>query len=603
MIDLGIWQPSHEIIEQSNLYEAMMDLGINNYVGLYNFSTVEREHFWDYVVQKLEIKFNHEVSPILRSDGLQNQWFLGAQLNIVESCFKAPEDKLALIYGSDADDMLRQYTYGELKKKCLEVVAGFEGLGLVKGDRVCICMPMNFESVALYLACVYSGVVAVTAAESFSVEQVSLRAQIGEAKYLFTSESVVRGDGSLKLYDRLKSIDLPAIVQMRENKSQLKDGDVSWESFLGEAGDFSPVSCATEEMMTLLFSSGTTGEPKAIPWTHLTPIKSASDGFFHQDIHAHDVVAWPTSLGWMMGPWLIFASLMNNASMALYEGSPTQGPFLDFVKASKVSVLGLVPAIISAWRHLDEECKDQLAGVRLFSTTGEASNRDDVTWLMKTAGSKPVIEYCGGTEIGGGYVTGSILQPQKAACFSTPALGSVFCVLDEAGNKSDEGELFLYPYSLGLSQSLVNADHEKVYFEGVAELDGVQLRRHGDCVKLQGDGFIQPRGRADDTMNLSGIKVSPVAFEQLLVQLDGIAECAAVSQRNSKGEQLYVFYKEAVGEATLSRDELLAKVNELIAEKLNPLYSAKALVRLTELPRTASNKVMRRKLRKLLAEL
>ena len=76
MIDLGIWQPSHEIIEQSNLYEAMMDLGINNYVGLYNFSTVEREHFWDYVVQKLEIKFNHEVSPILRSDGLQNQWFL-----------------------------------------------------------------------------------------------------------------------------------------------------------------------------------------------------------------------------------------------------------------------------------------------------------------------------------------------------------------------------------------------------------------------------------------------------------------------------------------------------------------------------------------------
>ena len=603
MIELGIWQPTHKLIEQSNLYDAMMDLDINTYVGLYNFSTVDREHFWDYVVQKLEIDFACEAPQILCKDKVQNEWFKGAELNIVDSCFNAPEDQPALIYGSDASKNQGSFTYKELKTKCLEIVDGFQGLGLKRGDRIGVCMPMNFESVALYLACVYSGVVAVTAAESFSAEQVKVRAEIGEVKLIFTSESVARGDRFIGLYERLEILDFKFVVHRNEAQCILSEGDIDWLDFLGEAKEVASQKMASNEMMTLLFSSGTTGVPKAIPWTHTTPIKSASDGFFHHDIHAGEVVAWPTSLGWMMGPWLIFATLINKGTIAVYEGSPSELGFLSFVKKSQVSILGLVPAIISAWRRLDSDVAQYLQAIRLFSTTGEASNREDVIWLMGQSGGKPMIEYCGGTEIGGGYVTGSLLQPQKAACFSTPALGSVFCVLDENGEKTDEGELFLYPYSLGLSEVLLNSDHEEVYFKDVAKFDGVQLRRHGDCVRLQQDGFIQARGRADDTMNLSGIKVSPVVFEELIVQLDEIAECAAVSQRASSGEELTVFYRVSEGFEDAELKGLRKKINQLIGERLNPFFKVNTLVRLSELPRTASNKVMRRKLRNLLSEL
>ena len=126
--------------------------------------------------------------------------------------------------------------------------------------------------------------------------------------------------------------------------------DVTWHDFLGEDAEFEPVVCDVDDETNILFSSGTTGDPKAIAWTHLTPIKAAADGHYHQDIKATDVVAWPTNLGWMMGPWLIYASLLNRATMALYDDVPSTRAFLGFVSAAGVSVLGVVPSLVAAWR-------------------------------------------------------------------------------------------------------------------------------------------------------------------------------------------------------------------------------------------------------------
>jgi acetyl-CoA synthetase len=132
----------------------------------------------------------------------------------------------------------------------------------------------------------------------------------------------------------------------------------------------------------VLFSSGTTGTPKAIPWTQLTPLKAAMDAHLHQDVHPEDVVCWPTNIGWMMGPWLVYASFLNRATMALYEEVPTGSGFTDFVRAAGVTVLGVVPSLVKSWRASESPEAGAWPQVRLFSSTGEASGAEDYLWLM-----------------------------------------------------------------------------------------------------------------------------------------------------------------------------------------------------------------------------
>ena len=289
---------------------------------------------------------------------------------------------------------------------------------------------------------------------------------------------------------------------------------------------FPAVPCDPDAHTNILFSSGTTGEPKAIPWTHTTPIKCAADAYLHHDIHPGDVLAWYTNLGWMMGPWLIYASLINKATIALSDGVPTSRDFGVFVQNAKVTMLGVVPTLVRAWKNTD--CMHGLDwhAIRAFSSTGECSNPEEMLYLMSLAGYKPVIEYCGGTEIGGGYVTGTRIQPAAPSTFTTPALGLDFLLFDDEGNLSDNGEVFIVPPSLGLSTRLLNADHNAVYF---TETPRPNLRRHGDALERLADGYYRIHGRVDDTMNLSGIKVSSAEIEEVLNVVSGVQETAAVA--------------------------------------------------------------------------
>src|SRR5690606_932609 len=147
---------------------------------------------------------------------------------------------------------------------------------------------------------------------------------------------------------------------------------LSWNDFLVKTSQpFQAASCDPEDTTNILFSSGTTGEPKAIPWTHLTPIKAATDGYFHQDIQDSDIVAWPTNLGWMMGPWLIYASLINQATLALGYDAPMTREYCDFVDNAKVTILGLVPSIVKSWRETEVMNGRQWNHIKCFSSTGE----------------------------------------------------------------------------------------------------------------------------------------------------------------------------------------------------------------------------------------
>ena len=189
------------------------------------------------------------------------------------------------------------------------------------------------------------GCVVVGIADSFAPEEIATRLRIGKAKAIFTQDYINRAGKRLPLYEKVIAANAPkAIVFAAEGSESVaqthRADDVTWQDFLSDTETFTAVPCQPDANTNILFSSGTTGEPKAIPWTHTTPIKAAADAYLHHDIHPGDVLAWYTNLGWMMGPWLIYASFINKATIALYDGVPTGRDFGVFVQNAKVNMLG-----------------------------------------------------------------------------------------------------------------------------------------------------------------------------------------------------------------------------------------------------------------------
>ncbi len=498
-------------------------------------------------------------------------------------------------------------TYGELERLVNRVSNGLINQGFSQGDRIAIYMPMTSLCIAAYLGIIKTGCQVVSIADSFSPAEIKNRMEISNAKAIITVNEYSRSGKIIKLYEKVKEAGIRAVIviesdeENRKNDLELRQGDIFWHEFLSANESFESITCAPDCVTNILFSSGTTGTPKAIPWNHITPLKCASDGYFHQDIHPGEVVAWPTNIGWMMGPWLIYATLINKASIALYEGTPAGEGFINFVEKSEVNILGLIPSFVVAWRNLGLIKRGEWKSIRIFSSTGEPSNFKDYFWLMsKTAFRVPVIEYMGGTEIGGGYLTGTLIQPASPSTFTTPALGIDFLILDDTGNmaaRGENGEVFLIPPSIGLSQLLLNADHYKVYYDNCPiDSNGNLLRRHGDQISRLFGEFYSAKGRMDDTMNLSGIKVSSVELEMVIGLHETVVDCAAVSiQREGESIEKLVVY--VVVNKDISRDKLLLDLSGLLSRSLNPLFKIHDLLICKSLPKTASNKLMRRELR------
>lgn len=351
------------------------------------------------------------------------------------------------------------------------------------------------------------------------------------------------------------------------------------------------------DFSNILFSSGTTGTPKAITWTHTTPIRAAMDAFYHQDVQPNDIVAWPTNLGWMMGPWLVYACFINQATMALCHDAPTQKKFGQFVQDEKVTILGLVPSIVTTWEANKIMEAFDWSSIKCFSSSGECSSPEDYLYLMWLGGNKPIIEYCGGTEIGGGYISSTLLHPNTPSCFTTPTLGYEFVLLDENQIPVDNcGEVAIVPPAIGLSQTLLNRDHHQVYYQGMPTYHGIQLRRHGDQIEKIAPHCYRGQGRVDDTMNLGGIKTSSAEIERILNDLPNIQETAAIAiAPKDGGPSLLVVY--AITHDKLTANQLKTQFQSEIRNKLNPLFKVHDVLLLNTLPRTASNKIMRRVLR------
>ncbi|KAJ7299898.1 hypothetical protein O6H91_Y121100 [Diphasiastrum complanatum] len=631
--------PTEESARESNLGRILEKYGpqllgssyrnpIESFPAFQKFSAEHPEVYWPIVFEDLNLFFHVQPNCILDKSDKSHPcgvWLPGAVLNVSECCLlptKNKNDTVAVIWRDEDNDNLppATLTLAELRLKVNRVANALDGLGLQRGDAIAIDMPMDVFAVIIYLAIILAGYVVVSIADSFVSNEIATRIRISKAKCIFTQDNIVRGGKVIPLYSRVVDANAPQIVVLPSNGKHivvdLRNGDMAWESFLSLADKLSipdeyvAVKQAIEAHTNILFSSGTTGEPKAIPWTQATPIRCAGDAWAHYDIRPGDVFAWPTNLGWMMGPLLIFASLLNGATIALYKGLPLGRSFGKFVQDAGVTVLGTVPSMVKTWKK--SSCMDFLdwSRIRHFGTTGEASSLDDDLWLSGQAGYKPVYESCGGTELGSAFVQGCPLQPQAYATFSTPCMTTSFVILDESrraypDDQPCHGELALLPAMLGASNNLLNADHDAVYFKGMPAHNGVILRRHGDLFERTVGGFYKAQGRSDDTMNLGGIKISAVEIERVCnTAHHSVLETAAIGVPPDDGGPEHLVMVVVLKDEQLVDTAVLKKsFSSAIHSRLNPLFKVSSVVIVPDFPRTASNKVMRRVLRSNLRKL
>ncbi len=602
-----VWMPDERVLQEANITFLMEDLNLRRYQDLHKWSIENRGEFWERTIERIGIKFQKPYTKIVDlSKGVEDPiWLSEAEMNITDSCFSANDDHTAIISCLEGSAELQKVSYGELRKMVNRVASGLLDNGFEAGDSLVIYMPLALESIVAYLAVVRTGMIVVSVADSYSPYELSKRIAMTKARGIITCDGYTYNGKRFEVLNKVReATNIKTLICCYFEKPNKQANEILWDELQGNEA-FDAIFGKPDDVTNILFSSGTTKEPKAIPFTNLTPIKCASDGYYHHDIKPSDVVTWTTGMGWMMAPWLIYAVFLNKATLAVYTGAATGLGYGKFIEQAGITVLGTIPSVVKAWRNngFDEKFNWK---VRVYSSTGEPSNAEDIFYLMSLTDFRaPVIEYCGGTEIGGGYITGTLVQPASPATFTTPVLGLNFYLLDqdyEPVQDGLEGQVFIVPPSIGLTQRLLNYDHHKEYYAGIPKgYRGEILRRHGDVfetIERLGNTFYKSMGRMDDIMNLGGIKISALEIETVINKHPKIFESAAISvpEKGHGPEKLVVYY--SLNEE--SKDEVVLKTEfqQFVTRELNPLFKIAEIVRVDSLPRTSSNKLVRGELRR-----
>jgi len=353
----------------------------------------------------------------------------------------------------------------------------------------------------------------------------------------------------------------------------------------------------------VIYTSGTTGRPKGAVHTHVGfPVKAAQDMAHPMDVQPGDVMWWMTDMGWMMGPWLVFGSLMCGATMVLFDGAPDT-PDVDRVwqlcADHRVTHFGLSPVLIRALMPHGTEpiARHDLSSLRACGSTGSPWDPESWRWLFANVldSRKPILNYSGGTETSGGIVGGDFVRPLKPCGFPGPILGMDAEVLDESGQpvRGAVGELAVRQPWIGMTRGFWRDDER--YLESY-------WRRHedtwvhGDFAAVDADGQWFILGRSDDTIKIAGKRLGPAEAESAVAADPDVIEAAAIGVPDDvKGEALVVFCVPREGaEATDDlRQRLAARLGAALGKALRP----KAVYFVDALPKTRNAKVMRRVIR------
>ncbi len=615
-----VWRPSAHDVETANLTAFMRLHGISDYAGLMHRSTEDVPWFTEAVLQFLNIRFSQPYSTVLDlSDGpAWPRWCVGGRMNITVTCLdqhlETPTAARPALIWEGEEGQTQTITYRQLYDQVCRAAAGLRALGLKPGDAIGLYMPMTPEIVVALLAIARIGAVALPLFSGFGAGAMAARLADAEAVALFTADGFFRRGKVVALKPTVDeaAVELPrlrhVIVSRRTHlDTPMTPGrDVWWDDWLPSDdvfGNGAAADTSAEDVLMVLYTSGTTGRPKGVVHTHCGfPVKAAQDMAFGTDLHPGEVIYWMTDMGWMMGPWLVFGALVLGGTLLLYDGAPDYpGPdrLWALVERHRVNILGVSPTLIRALAVHGEEPvqRHNLASLRAFASTGEPWNPDPWIWLFQQVGGGrlPIINYSGGTEISGGIVMGNPLLPLKPCAFSAACPGMAADVVDEDGRpvRGQVGELVVKAPWIGMTRGFWKDPrrYEAAYW---SRFPGVWV--HGDFAAIDSDGLWYILGRSDDTIKVAGKRLGPAEVESILVEHPAVMEAAVIGVPDAiKGSEVVAFVVTAHG--CTHCDELRQELHDKVAHALGKPFAPREIRFVNDLPKTRNAKVMRRMIR------
>ena len=616
------WRPSAEYLERSRLRRFLTDVGCADLEELQARAEADPAWFWSAAVDDLGIRFDPEPEAVLDvSRGPEwARWWVGAGFNYVTAGVDEPAGErpaeVALTWEGE-DGAVRRVTRGELRTEVDRAARAMAALGVERGDRVGIFMPMIPETVVAVLAVGKLGAVYTPIFSGYGAPAVASRLTDCDAKLLVTADGFWRRG---KVVD-MKSVadaalaEAPNVEQclvvrrfgMASRDVPWRDGrDVEWSSALARAGDEPVTSVATDanDPYMLIYTSGTTGRPKGAVHVHGGfPLKSAVDLAHSFDLQRGDVLFWFTDMGWMMGPWEVAGSLLLGATLVIYEGTPDHpGPdrLWDLVERHRVTHLGVSPTAIRALmtHGSDPERAHDRSSLRVLGSTGEPWNPDPWWWLFREVGEErlPIINYSGGTEISGGIVGCTTITPIAPCSFAGPCPGMAADVVDGDGNtvRGEVGELAIRQPWPGMTQGFWR-DPDRYVEAYWSRLPGLWV--HGDWARIDDDGFWYISGRSDDTIKVAGKRIGPAEVESAAIAHPAVAEALAVGVPDDlKGESLVVFAVPRAGvmEGGAPPANLAIDIGQTVVSGLGKSFAPGAVYLVPALPKTRNGKILRR---------
>ena len=587
--------------------------------GIYAHASADREAYWADWAGHLDWFETWE--QVLEWTPPYAKWFTGGKLNVSYNCLDrhleaGHSDRTALIWEGEPGDE-RTYTYAELHEEVCRLANALKRLGVKKGDRVTVYLPMIPEAVVAMLACTRIGAIHSVVFGGFSPESLADRNNDAEAKVLITADGGWRRGGIVPLkenadeaLDASPTVEHVVVVERGGELStqvdpRMREGRDYWyHDLIAEASaDSHPEPMDAEDTMFILYTSGTTGKPKGVVHTtggYLTQAYATTRAVF--DLRDGDVYWCTADVGWITGhTYIVYGPLANCAQIFMYEGAPDtpdRGRFWQLCEKYGVTVFYTAPTAIRAFMRWGDEwpAKFDLSELRLLGTVGEPINPEAWIWYHRVIGGEqcPIVDTWWQTETGAIMITplpGITETKPGTATRAFPGIDAE--ILNEAGETTSAGYLAItspWPSML----RTVWGDDQRFRETYWSKWDNTYFP--GDGAKLDDDGYFWILGRVDDVLNVAGHRIGTMEVESALVDHPTVAESAVVGKAHEiKGESIaaFVTLKEGHG----SSETLETELRNHVAKKIGAIAKPELVIFSADLPKTRSGKIMRRLLK------
>jgi acetoacetyl-CoA synthetase len=617
-----LWEPSAEAIERSQMTRFMRWLaaerGVDagDYAELWKWSVDELEDFWASIWDYFEVISSGPRPEVLAERAMPGaRWFEGAELNYAEHIFRGKDEhEVAVVYASELRE-LGELRWGELREQVAAAAEGLRALGVARGDRVAAYLPNGPEALVAFLACASLGAIWSSCSPDFGKASVVDRFAQIKPKVLFAVDGYRYGG---KDFDRLETVseiaaEIPSLERVvvvpylsaAPELAVLERSDdgpppMTWGQLLGlgQGTELRFDRVPFDHPLWVLYSSGTTGLPKAIVQGHGgILLEQLKKGNLHLDPQPGDRLFWFTTTGWMMWNFLIGA-LLTPASIVLYDGSPgtpDMGVLWDLVERAGITCFGTSASYIAACMKdgIEPGQGRDLSRLRSIGSTGSPLSPEGFEWIYEHAGADTwLFSTSGGTDVCTAFVGGVPILPVYRGELQARALGAKVEAFDEEGNAviDEVGELVLTEPMPSMPVFLWGDDdgsrYRASYFE---QYPGVW--RHGDWIEITSRGTAVIYGRSDSTINRQGVRMGTSEIYRAVSGVEEVVDSLVVDVPRPGTEgwmPLFVVLRDGVN---LS-EELAAEIKRRIREQCSPRHVPNEVFQIDEVPRTLSGKVL-----------